>query len=216
MNDETSGAISVLPYDLADADFLIFTDVVAKCLVWVPQGTVVVLGRGSKVELELNTANIAADRIPVLQRASGGCAVVLTPEMMCVSFGLRAERQRLSSDYFAFFLALIIRGFESLAVRGLAQRGISDLAFGDRKVGGTALYRNRERIYFHAVLNLTSATDLMERYLAHPPRTPDYRENRSHKDFVTSFSAQGYSLTFQDLRIAIEQEFRMHVQDILA
>jgi hypothetical protein len=52
--------------------------------------------------------------------------------------------------------------------------------------------------------------------LAYPPRTPDYRVNRPHKDFVTSLRAHGFSLTIQDLRVAIEQEFNMDVQDILA
>lgn len=173
------------------------------------------IGRGSKIDLELNVAAIEEDHVPVLQRASGGCAVVLTREMACVSFGIRAERQRQSKEYFERFLGLIIHAMETLEVSGLSHRGISDIALGERKVAGTALYRNRERIFFHAVINVAGTTDFMERYLAHPPRTPDYRGARRHKDFVTSLQAEGFALTEAHLRAAITAEFAHTLPEIL-
>lgn len=207
MKDESSSGLVIFPYNLADAEFLSASNAAVQCLVWVPVETVVVIGRGSRVEQELRVAEIVADGVPVLQRATGGCAVVLTPDMLCVSIVIRSERQRPSADYFSLFLGMIIQGLERAGVSELSHRGISDIALGPKKIAGTALYRNRERVFFHGVINVAGSTLEMEKYLLHPPRTPDYRVNRSHRDFVTSLYAEGFALSSADLGKAIAQEF---------
>ena len=89
----------------------------------------------------------------------------------------------------------------------LSHQGISDIALRSRKVAGTAIYRNRELVFYHAIINLSGTTEAMERYLKLPPRTPDYRRGRSHAEFVTSLAEEGHSITASDVHCAVSRRF---------
>ena len=52
------------------------------------QGVAVVIGRGGKQELELDTTEIARAGVPLYKRPGGGCAVVLDPGNIIVSVTL--------------------------------------------------------------------------------------------------------------------------------
>ncbi len=215
--NRNGGRIEILAYDLPDASLLERVEGVAgRCAVFVPERTLVVIGRGSHVELELNASAIAADGVPVLRRGTGGCAVVLTPEMVAVSFAVYAKEQGRSADYFHDFNAIIIRALESLGVTGLAHAGTSDIALQGRKIAGTALYRNRELVFYHAILNLAGTTELMERYLRRPPRMPDYRAGRSHAEFVTSLAAEGFAIDPAALRERVAAGFEVYLAGVPA
>jgi lipoate-protein ligase A len=66
--------------------------------------------------------------------------------------------------------------------------GISDLAIAGRKCAGNAQQRKRTHLLHHGTLLCSFDLNLMARYVAHPPREPDYRKQRSHLDFVTNLS----------------------------
>jgi lipoate-protein ligase A len=202
-------------YDLPDAALLTPSGESARHMVWVPEQLMVVIGKGSDPESELNVQAIRQDEVPVVRRGTGGCAVVLSPEMLVASFVLHTEEQVKSSNYFRHFNGIIIQALIGSGVGGLMHKGISDIALNDRKVGGTALYRNRTLVFYHAILNLSADTSLLEKYLAYPPRTPDYRNGRSHREFVTSFREHGYAVNVSALRLAIAEIFGQSVQPIL-
>lgn len=193
------------PYDLPDADLIRMHDGSPGSLVWAPETVMVVIGNGSDPDAELHTDLIEKDKIPVVRRDTGGCAVVLTPEMFVVSFSLNSGGPADSIKYFKFFNKIVINALENLGVAGVSHEGRSDIAMGGRKIAGTAIYRNREVIFYHAIINAAGSTSLMERYLKEPPRMPEYRKKRSHKDFVTSLSEQGYNLSIGDFRAAIDE-----------
>jgi len=195
------------PYDLPDANLLISRADGGRVCVFVPDRVVVVIGKGSDTSAELRAESILCDRVPVLRRGTGGCAVVLTPDMLIASFALYETEQGKSADYFRTFNSIIIHGLESLGVSDLLPAGISDIARHGRKIAGSALYRNRLLVFYHAVINVSGGTNLMERYLKYPPRTPDYRDRRSHADFVTSLSAEGFRIDRDDFRRQVESEF---------
>src|SRR5581483_7224227 len=69
---------------------------------------------------------------------------------------------------------------------GLAVEGVSDLAAGGRKVGGSAQQRKRDHLLFHGTLLYAFDLGLIPRYLREPPRQPDYRGGRPHAAFVTN------------------------------
>ena len=77
------------------------------------------------------------------------------------------------------------RALAEMGIAGVEHRGISDLAFGDRKVGGTYLYRAKGLVYFSASLLVAHDLEGVERYLRHPPREPDWRRGRPHRDFMS-------------------------------
>ena len=47
-------------------------------------------------------------------------------------------------------------------------RGISDIAIDDLKILGSALYQNKDVVFYHAVLNVGESTNLMESILNIP------------------------------------------------
>ena len=69
------------------------------------------------------------------------------------------------------------------------REGISDLAVEDRKVGGSCVYRARDLLYCATTLLCDPALGAIERYLRHPPREPEYRRGRKHRDFLGSLAA---------------------------
>lgn len=196
-------------YHLPDAELLNQpADGSGRFMIWIPDRVMIVVGKGSDPAKELNIQAIRDDGVPVIRRGSGGCAVVLSPKMIVISFAVYRKNQLKSSEYFDKFNRIIIRSLEREGVKGLSFRGTSDIALGDRKIGGTSLYRNRNLVYFHAVLNSAEGTEQMERYLRHPPREPDYRRQRSHSEFVTSLKDAGFNIDIRNLEKSIKTEFQ--------
>ncbi len=155
-----------------------------------PEGVQVVLGRGSRPEKELNIEACLEDRATVLRRHGGGCAVVLDPGNVIVSAVLPVTGFGGSPGHFARLTHWLTDGLRRAGIGGVQQQGISDLALGERKIGGACIYRTRELLFYSATLLVQPETALIERYLTHPPREPDYRRGRPHAEFVTSLAAE--------------------------
>jgi lipoate-protein ligase A len=153
----------------------------------------VVLGRGSNPEVELHLGNIREDRVPVLRRRGGGCAVVLDPGNVIVAVALAQPGLGGIQSAFTRLSSWLIEGLDRLGVHDMRQRGVSDLALRDRKIGGACIYRSRDLLLYGTTLLVDPEPELMERYLQHPPREPDYRKGRSHRDFVGSLASSLYS-----------------------
>ncbi len=153
-----------------------------------PQATVV-LGRSSKLELELHHDRCLTDGVPVLRRRGGGCAVVLDPGNLIISLVLPVPGFGHVDRLWRGLTGWLLDGLEAAGLPGLYQDGICDLVHQDRKVGGAAMYRARDLVYYSTTLLLEPDVARMERYLPHPPREPAYRRGRSHRDFVGALGA---------------------------
>jgi lipoate---protein ligase len=193
--------LDILPYARED-DLVAATraDGRARGEIYRPDHVAVVLGRGGDPARELSPAAIAADGVPVYRRPGGGGAVVLDPGNLVVALALPLPG--LGGIPAAFRLAsdLVIAALADCGVPGVAQRGISDLAVGDRKLGGSCLRRERGLAHYATTLLVDPDLTLMDRYLPLPPREPDYRAGRAHRDFVTSLRRQGLTVAPDDLR----------------
>jgi lipoate-protein ligase A len=152
--------------------------------VYRPEGVAVVLGRGSKRELELHHDECLADGVPVLRRLGGGCAVVVDPGNVIVAVALPVQGIGDNPRHFARLSSWLLDGLARLGVEGLYSDGISDLVREDRKVGGACIYRRRGVLLYGATLLVEPRQELIERYLRHPPREPEYRRGRSHREFL--------------------------------
>lgn len=204
--------MKILNYNLADSDLLTPDDSAGRFLLWVPKQTCVVIGSGSKTDLELNATDIDVNNVPVYKRRTGGCSVVLSPEMWCLSCALYGRKQIQSKDYFVLFNKAVCDAFARVGVGGLSHRGISDIALGEKKIAGTALYRNRDLVFYHAVLNIAGDVDVISRYLTQPPREPDYRAGRSHREFVTSLREAGFAPKQAEFEREFKREFSRIVE----
>jgi len=179
-------------YDLDDAQIeATLTDGGPHVSVYIPEHRMVVLGRGSKVELEIDKAACQAANIPILRRRGGGCAVLLDPGNVIVSLTLAVEGIGRNREHFDRISAWLINALSDLGLAGITQRGISDLCLGDLKVGGSCIQRQRGLLYYSTTLLVTPDMPLMSSCLRHPPREPDYRAGRSHSEFVGRLEYEG-------------------------
>ena len=154
---------------------------------WEPAAPLVVVGRSSKVAVEVRLDACRELNIPVLRRKrrrghrrrSGlpdvrrGLSLRLRPELRAVD---RAHQ---------FVLGRLAAALQPFAP-GLQCRGISDLAIGPRKVSGNSVRCKREHLLYHGTLLYDFQLDLIDRCLRMPPREPDYRAGRPHADFVAN------------------------------
>lgn len=148
----------------------------------------VVLGRGSKPDIELNLDECSTDAVTVLRRRGGGCSVVLDPGNVLVAASLAAEGIGDNLAYFNRLNRWLLKGLESIGEHRVQIDGISDLVIGDRKIGGTCIYRARGVLLYSASLLVEPDLTLIDRYLRHPPREPGYRRGRAHREFLTTIA----------------------------
>jgi lipoate-protein ligase A len=144
----------------------------------------VVLGRGSKPDVELQLEACLADGVPLQRRRGGGCSVLVDPGNVIVSVVLPVIGLGGSLQHFDRITRWIAAALAALGVDGVHREGPSDLALGERKVGGACIYRAKDLLYYSATLLVEPEVGLMERYLRHPPREPGYRAGRGHGEFV--------------------------------
>ena len=171
----------------------------ARLHIYLPEQRCVVLGRGSKVHLEVNAKSCQEDGMPLLRRRGGGCSVFLDEGNVIVSLVAPAQGFGRIGHYFRQISLWLIKGLAQLGLPNIRQEGISDLAQGNHKVGGSCLYREKDLLYYSTTLLVNPQLDLMERYLLHPPREPEYRQGRSHREFVTTLQTDSIQ-TASDLQ----------------
>jgi lipoate-protein ligase A len=170
-----------------------------------PAGPAVVLGRSGDAGTELHLDAVRRDGVPVLRRRGGGCAVLLDPGNLVIAAVLRAPGLAGIHPHFRAMARWIGEALAELGVPRVEQRGISDLALGERKIGGSCIFRAKDLLYYSTTLLVEPDIDRMERYLRHPPREPDYRRGRSHREFVTCLGRPPWGLETGTLAVALDR-----------
>ena len=156
--------------------------------IWESSQTFVVVGSSSKASSEVNLSNCRADRVPVLRRASGGAAILTGPGCLMYAVLLSYDRHPhlravdLAHRHVLGRLAPAI----GRHIAGVHQAGTSDLALHDRKFSGNSLRCKRSHLVYHGTLLYGFPLDRIEHYLRLPERQPEYRQGRSHGNFVVN------------------------------
>lgn len=156
--------------------------------IWESPQPLVVVGRASRVADEVDEASCRAQGIPVLRRCSGGAAVVVGPGCLMyalvLSSRLRPELQQISA---AHCLALRRLGDGLRRVVPQVQcQGTSDLTWNARKFSGNSLRIRRTHLLYHGTVLYDFPLDLISACLRTPPRQPQYRQGRSHAEFLVN------------------------------
>jgi len=185
-----SPEMTPLDYNLPDSVLFHETGISDSCMVWVPDTVMVVIGNGSSPDKELHLDRITEDGIPVYRRSSGGCAVVLDPGNVLVALGLPLDGVGGITTAFAAISTWLAAVLDACGVPEIRKAGTSDLAVGDRKIGGSCVWRTRGLLYYATTLLVRPDLDLVDRYLQHPPREPDWRRGRQHRDFMGRLPAR--------------------------
>ncbi|HKK67541.1 MAG TPA: hypothetical protein VJ946_04990 [Bacteroidales bacterium] len=204
----TETSLTYRKYDLPDYELVTNNQSGRSHFIWQPDKTYIILGQSNRVESSVNTDMAMADGVDVLKRPSGGEAVILTPKTLVVAFLSKREEYKKPLDFFKNSNQRIIQALESWpGIKGIHQRGISDLSVDNIKIAGSAIYRSREHLFYHMVLNIHEDINLIDRYLLHPEREPDYRKGRRHSEFVTNLHTLGYRYSTKEIQNHFEGYF---------
>jgi len=161
---------------------------------WEPREHFVVVGYANKVEQEVNVPACRARGIPVFRRCSGGGTVLQGPG--CLNYALIlniAERPALAniSSVNKFVMEQNARALQSALgdpQPAVSVRGHTDLALAGRKVSGNSQRRHKRALLFHGTFLLRMDLALVAECLRMPSRQPDYRQARSHTEFLTNLN----------------------------
>lgn len=163
----------------------------------------VVLGRTCDISANLQPASLAGQVISqrrsawkkqttIARRVSGGGTVLHGPGNINYSIFLSIKHfpglYNVRRSY-EVILGMIVRSLQKQGLQ-VAMAGLSDLMVEGspgRKISGNAQFRKYGLIVHHGTL-LTNASLLhrVAEILRHPPREPDYRERRDHRDFLAT------------------------------
>ena len=167
---------------------------------WQPLEPLVVIGRSSHIQEEVNLGLCGERGIPVFRRSSGGAAIIAGPGCLMYAVVLSYDRRpslRSIDETHKFVLGTIAAGLQSLAP-GVSRQGTSDLALEGRKFSGNSVRCKRSHLLYHGTLLYDFPLPLIGQCLRTPPRQPEYRAGRPHDQFVRNLPC-----TQADLRRAL-------------
>lgn len=150
----------------------------------------VVLGLAGSLEEDVDLDALKRDGVAVLRRSSGGGTVLQGPGSLNYSLVLSKEIHPEVSDLkksYAYILNAVCRALESLGTSAVFLP-ISDIALtqGRKKISGNAQKRGKKYILHHGTILYNLDIPLASRYLRIPKSVPEYREGRSHAEFIAN------------------------------
>ncbi|MDD2636153.1 MAG: hypothetical protein PHW82_11740 [Bacteroidales bacterium] len=172
--------------------------------IWQPNEVYVILGQRDNVENAVEVEVVKREKAVVMQRPSGGHAVVLTPNTLIVSLLSREHKLTAFKTFFYDCNMKIIKALEKQGVNGLNIQGVSDVVLNGKKIVGSSMYRGKDFLFFHAVINIAEDSNYIDQFLRHPKTEPEYRRKRKHSEFITSLNQQGYMINLEILRSDIK------------
>lgn len=142
----------------------------------------IVLGISAKPELLLHREQVAANKVPVIRRFSGGGTVIVDQDTLFASFifnhsllSIPIQPETIMKWTESFYRDV----FPSSSFR-LKE---NDFVFGERKFGGNAQYLRKDR-WLHHTSFLWDFNQEQMNCLKIPLKMPAYREQRNHEDFL--------------------------------
>lgn len=168
---------------------------------WEPGHFFVVAGYSNRISSGVNTAACEANEIPIHRRCTGGGTVLQGPG--CLNYSLilkiaaRAELQTIHSAN-RFIMEKNRAALQKICVAGaeVLVQGHTDLTVATgglppdarRKFSGNAQRRKKNYLLFHGTLLLAFDLERIENFLLMPSAQPAYRQNRTHRDFLTNLN----------------------------
>jgi lipoate-protein ligase A len=163
---------------------------------WELHQPAVILGRSSRAADEVDQAYCAAQRIPILRRTSGGAAVMLGSGCLVYSVVVDLVRRPELRDIRVAHCVTLRQLVAAIARVGVKTQpaGTSDLVLAGaaevpaalRKCSGNSLRFSRTRLLYHGTVLCQFDVGAIGGALPFPPRSPEYRNGRSHHDFLAN------------------------------
>jgi lipoate-protein ligase A len=158
---------------------------------WESPETFVVVGYADKVAAEVNIENCHARQTPIFRRCSGGGTVLQGAG--CLNYALILQIAK-DSPFTSISSANKIimeknrAAIENLLKQSVQFRGHTDLAIDGLKFSGNSQRRKKNFLLFHGTFLLNFKLALVGEFLRMPSKQPDYRESRSHGEFLTNLN----------------------------
>jgi lipoate-protein ligase A len=149
---------------------------------------VVVMGRSTKVDYEIRRDYCQQNGIRLLRRCSGGASVLGGPGCLMYSVVLNLSREpglRQIDVAHRFVMGRVLAAAQE-QISEVSLQGTCDLTVNNRKFSGNSLRIARTHLLYHGTILYAADLRLVVNCLANAPRQPDYRDGRSHGDFVTN------------------------------
>ena len=167
---------------LALEEALIRTNIENWCIVNDGSEKSIVMGISGKKEELIDLKKAKEKNIPVIKRFSGGGTVIVDENTLFATFIL-------NKSFFSFdpYPERILKWSEEFYQKALSIPSFhlkeNDYVLGNLKCGGNAQYLKKDRILHHTSFLWDFEEENMQ-ILLHPKKTPSYREQRAHNDFL--------------------------------
>jgi lipoate-protein ligase A len=171
---------------------------------WEPRKTIVVLGRSSPLEREVNLEYCERNNIDIVRRCSGGATIVTGPGCLMYAVLLdyrKREPLRMLENAHHFVMEQTRLAIAKIGIN-VTMQGTSDLTLGDRKFSGNSLRCKRNWLVYHGTILCDFDTADISKCLGTPIRQPEYRLGRTHDEFLTTLPCR-----VEDLRPALLEQW---------
>jgi lipoate-protein ligase A len=171
----------------------------------------IVMGISGKIDELVDKERAKEFNLPILRRFSGGGTVVVDDNTLFVTFIFQK-----SAHSFAPFPEKIMQWTEKIYAPIFSPHPFSlkenDYVLGEKKFGGNAQYIKKERFLHHTSFLWDFSEERM-RALLHPKKTPSYRQQRSHSDFLCKLKEifPSKSTLFEKLQNELSQHFTLEI-----
>ena len=160
---------------------------------WEPREPFVVVGYANQAAREVDIQACEANKIGIFRRCSGGGTVLQGPGCLNYSLILRipdsGPLQTITGTN-TYILQRNQAALEPLLKARVDVQGHTDLAIQNLKFSGNAQRRKRKFLIFHGTFLLQADIPLIETVLRMPSKQPDYRENRTHREFLVNLELE--------------------------
>ncbi|MGO8766347.1 MAG: biotin/lipoate A/B protein ligase family protein [Limisphaerales bacterium] len=157
---------------------------------WESPEPFVVVGYANKVATEVDVAACERAGIPIFRRCSGGGTVLQGRGCLNYALILRITEGSPTAGISTANRFIMERNCEAIRKTSggglVSVRGHTDLVIDDVKFSGNSQRRRKNFLLFHGTFLLDFKLELIGEFLRMPSQQPDYRNGRSHSDFVTN------------------------------
>lgn len=147
----------------------------------------IVLGISSLPEEMIHLDQVQDKPIQIIKRFSGGGTVYVDPKTLFITFIFNKETH-LSRPYPEPILKWGETFYKNVFDHKDFHLNENDFVFGEKKIGGNALYIRKDRWLLHTSFLWDYEIDKIN-LLKQPTKKPKYRNNRSHENFMTRLNA---------------------------
>ena len=194
---------------------LLRTDKRNWCIINEGSPTAIVMGISGKKEELIDCDRAAQNGIPLIKRFSGGGTVIVDENTLFVTFIFQKE-----AHDFPAYPEPILRWHEHLYREAFAHDHFhlqeNDFVIANKKCGGNAQYIKKERWLHHTSFLWNYCNERMS-YLLFPKKTPNYRQQRPHTEFLCKLADlfPSRNTMIENLKHTLNKRFTLETPSLL-